>query len=388
MQITEVKDKQDARDFLKVPHIIYQDDPNWIPHLERDVEAVFDPSTNPVFQDGELNRWLLRDGDGRLIGRIAAFYIHKLAHTHKQPTGSIGFFECVHNREAAFLLFDKSREWLQDKGMEAMDGPVNFGEKDRFWGLLVDGFDRPPPYLLNYNLPYYRELFESYGFQNYYNQYVYRAVGGKPLPAVLERKFQRLTENGGYHFESIKINQLDRFAEDFVSIYNKAWGQAHTYFRPMTKTEALNTFHKMKDVIDEDLILFCYHNGHPVAFFIGLPELNQIFRYLNGKLNLIGKLKFLYHQWRGTCRTVYGMVFGVMPEYQNRGLESALAMAVKRNIEQKNRYHDMYITWLGDFNPKMIKIIEHFGADRVFTLVTYRKLFDEQAIFERHPVIG
>jgi hypothetical protein len=86
-------------------------------------------------------------------------------------------------------LFDRCREWLQERGMEAMDGPINFGEKERFWGLLVEGFDRRPTYLLNYNPPYYRELFEAYGFRTFYQQYVYHLDANVKLPPILEEKF-------------------------------------------------------------------------------------------------------------------------------------------------------------------------------------------------------
>jgi len=156
----------------------------------------------------------------------------------------------------------------------------------------------------------------------------------------------------------------------------------------MTMEEAIKSFKEMQSVIDEELIVFGYHQGEPVAFFICLPELNELFRYVNGRLDLMGKIKFLYHRWMGKCQTIYGMVFGVVPEYQNRGLESALIMSLKEIVVRRNRYKAMIITWIGDFNPKMIRIVEHLGAKKMFTLVTCRKLFDEEAVFERHPVVG
>lgn len=180
---------------------------------------------------------------------------------------------------------------------------------------------------------------------------------------------------------------IEKYAEDFMSIYNKAWGQAHKSFKPMTKDQALKSFASMKSIIDEDLIVFGYHHGQPVAFFISIPELNELFRYVNGRLNMRGKLLFLYHRWRRKFTTIYGLVFGIVPEYQNRGLESALIMSLQRKVAEKPHYTNMYITWLGDFNPKMIRIVEHIGAQKAFTLVTYRYLFDPGAAFERHPVL-
>ncbi len=388
MEIVEVSDKKTAKAFLEVPKIIYASDPNWIPHLYRDIEAVFDPRKNLRFQNGEAIRWILRDTEGRLAGRVAAFIDRSLANTFSQPTGGMGFFECIDQQEAAFLLFDTCKEWLAARGMEAMDGPINFGDKERFWGLLVDGFEIPPPYLMNYNPPYYKNLFEAYGFKNYYEQYVYHIESKIELPAILEKKFQRLTETQGYHFEHMRLKHMEKYAEDFMLIYNQAWGEAHNNFQPITKKQVMANFAGMKAVIDEQLIIFGYHHGKPVAFFVSIPELNQIFRYVNGKLNLMGKLKFLYYKWLGKCRIIYGLVFGIIPEYQNRGLESALIMSLKHIVSKRYFYKSMYVTWLGDFNPKIIRIVEHIGAKRALSLICYRHLFDEQATFERHPVIG
>ncbi len=372
---------------MAVPRIIYANDPNWISPLEHDVMAVFDPEENPVCRQGAVCRWVLKNGSGALIGRVAAFVNPNTAHAGKQPTGGMGFFECIHNHNAAFLLFDACKEWLKSKGMKAMDGPVNFGEKERFWGLLTGGFGKSTPYLLNYNPPYYQELFEAYGFKNYYDQFVYHAEASNPLPPILQKKHDRLTESQGYRFEHIRTSRLDQYAEDFATIYNKAWSKAHTHFRPMNKGQAIKMFRKMKNVIDEELIIFGYHHETPIAFFIGLPELNQLFRYVNGRLSIRGKLLFLYHRWRGRCRTIYGLVFGVIPEYHNRGIESALIIALKNIVGRRNHYKDIYITWIGDFNPKMIRIVEFSGAKKTFTLTTYRKLFNPDLVFERHPVV-
>lgn len=387
MQIIEVTDRKAEEAFLRLPRMINKDNPRWIPHLDHDVAAVFDPKKNPQFQSGTLCRWILTDGNGNTIGRVAAFINEKLAYTYKQPTGGMGFFECINNKEAAFRLFDVCREWLQARGMQAMDGPINFGEKDRFWGLMVEGNEKETPYLAPNNPAYYRELFEAYGFQDYYQQFIFSLTSDIQLPPIIEKKFERLTETQGYHFENLHKKNLEKYAEDFMTIYNKAWSDAHESFEPMTREKAIRTFKRMKHVVDEELVIFGYHHGEPVAFFINILELNQIFRYLNGKLNWLGKLKFLYYKWRGKCRVIYGLVFGVIPEYQNRGLESALIMSLKNRVVPKGYYKAMIINWIGDFNPKMVKLMDHIGTEKAYTLITYRKLFSDEIAFERHPVL-
>ena len=126
-----------------MPKKLYKDDKVWVCPLDNDIEAVFDPARNTYFGHGEAERWVLYDDSNNLAGRVAAFYDTLLCNSWDQPTGGMGFFECINDRDSAFLLFDTAREWLKSKGMEAMDGPVNFGENDKYWGLLVNGFTHP-----------------------------------------------------------------------------------------------------------------------------------------------------------------------------------------------------------------------------------------------------
>ncbi len=138
MQMHEVRTEADKRAFLELPVTVYANDPNWIRPLDKDVEEVFDVAKNKFFKQGECERWLLKDSNGKVIGRIAAFTNKK--YKNEQPTGGIGFFECINDQEAADFMFDHCKKWLEARGMEAMDGPINFGERDRWWGLLVKGF--------------------------------------------------------------------------------------------------------------------------------------------------------------------------------------------------------------------------------------------------------
>ncbi|HEX8549239.1 MAG TPA: hypothetical protein VF691_19920, partial [Cytophagaceae bacterium] len=172
MQLLEVKDKAGIKEFLLLPVRLYKSDPNWIRPLDKDIEEIFDPEKNKYFRHGKAIRWILKDENGRTIGRVAAFINNKTAKTTEYITGGIGFFECINDQKAANFLFDTSKKWLEENGMEAMDGPINFGERDKWWGLLVDGFIEPN-YCMPYHFPYYQPLFENYGFKVYFEQYTY-----------------------------------------------------------------------------------------------------------------------------------------------------------------------------------------------------------------------
>ncbi|MBL7756260.1 MAG: hypothetical protein JNL59_02665 [Chitinophagaceae bacterium] len=94
MQLTEVKDTATAKAFLQVNTIINGKDPNYIQPLRKDVEDVFDPAKNKTFRQGQATRWILRDKNGKLIGRIAAFINKKYKNIYDEGTvGGIGFFD-------------------------------------------------------------------------------------------------------------------------------------------------------------------------------------------------------------------------------------------------------------------------------------------------------
>jgi hypothetical protein len=128
MKLTEVKTKAQKRAFLDTARKLYKDDMVWVCPLDNVIEGVFDPDKNVFFKHGEAIRWILQNDQGKLIGRVAAFINRKKAFGYEQPTGGMGFFECIDDQNAAFMLFDKCKSWLAERGMEAMDGPINFGE--------------------------------------------------------------------------------------------------------------------------------------------------------------------------------------------------------------------------------------------------------------------
>src|SRR5688572_29841440 len=138
MRISEVTSPRHIKEFLQLPVKLYKNEPRWIRPLDKDIENVFDRQKNKTFRHGECIRWILSNDAGETIGRVAAFVNQKtVTKGNDQPTGGMGFFDCIQDQAAAFMLFDQCKNWLQQRGMEAMDGPVNFANRDRWWGLLI-----------------------------------------------------------------------------------------------------------------------------------------------------------------------------------------------------------------------------------------------------------
>ncbi|GAB2965642.1 hypothetical protein GCM10027048_39420 [Hymenobacter coalescens] len=388
MQLLEVASPEQAREFVAFPpRTIYRADPNYIRPLDRDIEQVFDRRKNKFFRHGALVRWLLVDDAGRTIGRVAAFINERTAKTFEQPTGGMGFFECIDDQQAATVLLDGCRDWLAARGMQAMDGPINFGDRDQWWGLLIDNFG-PPTYAVNYNPPYYRRLLETYGFQLYFNQYTYFRKVSDPLTPEYQEKAQRLFQNPNYRFEHLRLTHLEKYAEDFRVVYNKAWVK-HLGVKEMSPEQARGIMKKLRPVIDERICWFAYFKDEPVGFLISLPELNELFRYVDGNLNWWGKAKFAFHRWRGAVNTFTGIVFGIAPEHQRKGLESTMALAASKVVQdpRKVRYENFVMNWIGDFNPKMMRVAEQVGGRIWRTHATFRFLFDRSREFTRAEII-
>jgi hypothetical protein len=389
MQIIPVTDNNTARQFIQTAVQIHKNDPNWIRPLNKDIDEVFDKTKNKAFRFGEITRWILKDDEGKLIGRIAAFINKKYKNKGDEvPVGGIGFFECINNQDAADLLFDNARHWLIQHGMEAMDGPINFGERDRWWGLITKGFT-PPLYCMNYNPPYYVTLFENYGFKLFYNQVCFALEAQKQIAQKTRDRHKVLDADPDISCETIKKNNLEKYANDFVEVYNKAWA-GHGGLKQMNKDQVMLMFKKMKPVMDEIITYFAYYKGTAIGMFINLPDINQYFKHMNGKFGLLQKLEFIWRQKFRPARKFVGLVFGIVPEWQGKGIDSYIIGECQKLVQvPPYLYQEYEIQWIGDFNPKMINVAENFGDTyRSRNLVTYRYLFDRTKEFHRHPILS
>ena len=397
MQLTEVKNKQTAKDFIRVNVGINKNDPNYIRPLDKDINDTFDRKKNKTFRFGEATRWILRSDDGKLIGRIAAFTNKKYKNKGDDvPVGGIGFFDCINNQEAADMLFDVAKHWLMQRGMEAMDGPINFGERDRWWGLIVEGSE-PPLYCMNYNQPWCRELFENYGFKNFFNQICFALHAKDKLDQKFYDRHAQCAKDPSFSASHIKKNQLDKFAADFTIVYNKAWA-GHGGLKQLDEKVVRKMFQSMKPVMDEKVSWFAYYKGEPIAIWINLPDLNQWFKHLHGRFSWWHKLKFLWIKSTVKSKKFVGLVFGVVPEFQGKGVDSYIIVEGAKVIQRLNEnngqprvdkllYDEYEMQWIGEFNPKMINVSEALGTYRSRILTTYRYLFDRTKEFKRHPVL-
>jgi GNAT superfamily N-acetyltransferase len=323
MKLIEVTDRKTEKLFLDTARVIYRSDDTWVCPLDNDIRAIFNPETNPYYKHGTASRWVLTGEDNRLIGRIAAFIDFNHANTYDQPTGGIGFFECIDDLLAAEMLFDTAREWLRERGMEAMDGPINFGETDKYWGLLVDGFTHPS-FDVPYNPAYYQGLFEQYGFKVYYKMEGFHYDLTRPLDERFRKIAEWVAAKSGYEFRHFTWKEEDKYVADFAEVFNEAWASFKKNFEPLEPDYIRNVLKKSKVILDEEFIWLAYFEGKPIAIYLMFPDLNQILKHLNGRLDPWSVIKFFWLRRRKTITRAKGLLMGVIPRYQGMGIESVL----------------------------------------------------------------
>ncbi len=385
MNLTKVTDKKGRKEFIEAAKIIYKNNTTWVCPINDEIDAIFDSEKNVYYKHGVAERWVIKDSHNRLIGRIAAFIDYNTSKAEDQPTGGIGFFECINDKEAAFLLFDTTKTWLTSQNVKAMDGPINFGERDSYWGLLVDGFTHPS-YEVAYNHKYYQQLFEAYGFKTYFKQEGFHLDVTKKLDDRFLRIAEWVSQKPGYEFKHFTWKGQDKFTLDFAEVFNTAWDSFKENFEPLKPEYIKKTLKKAKAIIDEEFIWIAYKDGRPIAIYLMYPDLNEILKHMNGNLNIWNKLKFFYLKKKKVITRARGVLMGVIPEFQNLGIESAFIMKIAKALEHKPQYKQIEFSWVGDFNPKMRKIFMSVGCESVKHYVTYRYLFDRNAEFKRYPI--
>ena len=362
LKIIGVVSKRDVKRFHECRRKIYVQDSLFISHLDPDVESLFHKNSNPHLAQGQIKRWIAFV-DGKVCGRIAAFVTPK-------ATG-IGFFDCIDDQELANELFGIAESFLKQLGVLHFQAPINVGERDRYWGLLIEG-NQTPSFQENYNFPYYQKLFENYGFEKIFEQTTSELQPSQIDYDLLEKLAQRAERIPGLRVEHIKFNQLRKFVQDFVVVYNRAWG-SYSYFEEVTEAEILTLFKKMKPILREDMIWFTYVNDKAVAFYVSALDVNPIFKVFNGRFGWYEKLKFLRLKRRYKFKRTRGLVFGVVPEYQKKAVYAPMMKAMFQAFNEDSDLERIELSWIGDFNPTMHALFKRIGAVPSKLHYTYKK---------------
>jgi hypothetical protein len=371
IRIRKVENEQDRMKFIKLPWSIYKEDPFWVPPLIFDVRKNLDPAKNPFFKHAEVALFIA-DKDGTDVGRIAAIKNDNHNNFHKDKAGFFGFFESIDDEEVSDLLLDKACQWVKEKGFDEIIGPVNPSTNDEC-GLLVDGFDSYPVFLMPYNPRHYESKITGFGFEKAKDLYAYyipsEVINDVKLMAKLERMSDLIKKRSDVTTHKLNMKDLTSEVRKIEEIYNSAW-ESNWGFVPITTAEFDYMAESLKMIVDPDLVMFAEVGGVPAGFTLSLPDFNQVLKKMNGRLLPFGFLKILTGKKKIDFLRV--IIMGVKPEFQKKAIDSVFYLETIKN-GNKNGYTGAEISWVLEDNMPMRMTAEKLGARIYKTYRIFRK---------------
>lgn len=386
-----IEENTDWKQWHGVLDVVYAGNKQYIYPLRSDIEDILSDS-NAAHKGSNLKKWVVLDSVGtgaKTIGRIAAFVDEERNEQLEFPVGGIGFFEAIEDAEVAGLLFSAAEEWLRERGVEAVDGPINFGERDKFWGLLVRGW-YPPIFQETYNPPYYRQFFEDNGYVAYEQCLTMRGVVSDFPGERLGKLAARVRERYGLYTRQIDRKNLGQGADDFAQAYNAAFNH-WPYFKPLTGEDIRPTFEQMKPIMDPHLTCIAYtKEGRPIGLAGLIPDINCFLGGVHGKLNWLGLPKFLYRlKFQKQPRNCKGIAFGIAKDYQRQGvyplMVDAMFQSGDRYTSRTYRYVDM--ATIRGHNQIMVDTCRQMNAEIHRVHLAYRKRLMEGATWEPFEMV-
>lgn len=361
IKIKPVISKKELKQFIMLPFKLYKNDPNWVPPLIMDQKNFFNPKKNPYYEHSEVQLFLAYK-DEIIVGRISAQTNTQHNKFHEDKVGFFGFFESINDQAVADKLFTVAYDWLKEKGMDTMRGPMNFSTNNEC-GLLVDGFSTPPFILMTHNHDWYQKLYENFGLAKEMDLLAY-LIPKRPTPERLQRITDKLQKRGRFTVREISSKnkkELRRDLQTVFTVYTKAW-ERNWGFVPMTKREFDHEIDSVIDVVRPEFFYLAFVDDEPAGFYVALPDFNQVLMKMKGKLFPFGIFHYLFGKNKVTAMRVITM--GVIKEYQNRGIDTVFYTKnfMIANEHKKMNIENAEMSWILETNTMMNRIATNLGG--------------------------
>ena len=359
LRVVAVTDKATLRDFLEVPYRLYADDPSWIPPLRFERRQALSPK-HPFFEHATWQGWIVYDGAGP-VGRISAQIDRLYEQQHGERVGYFGMLEARDDQAVFAALFEAAEGWLAGQRAVRAVGPFNLGINQEL-GLLVEGFETPPYFMMPHGLRYYPAAVEAAGYHGVQDLLAYLLAPDFAVPPVMETLVRRLGTR--IRLRKIETRNKDAELETLRDIFNDAWSE-NWGFVPFTREEFSSIGHEMLLLIPDDFIQIAELDGEPAAFIVLLPNLNEAIADLNGRLLPLGWARLL---WRLKVRfpeTGRVPLMGVRRAYHNTRYGPGLAFSVidaVRHPAMREGMREVELSWILEDNMGMRNIIESIGG--------------------------
>mgnify|MGYP002776996109 CR=1 FL=1 len=375
VHILPVSNQAEMELFLDVPAVVYANDPNWVPPLRSSIASQLAP-TNTFRQYGDLQAFIAvrsPNATAKLepVGRIVAAVNRRLIEREGSNIGLFGYFECVDDFAIAQALFNAAIDWLKAQGMTTVRGPIDLSTHNGCL-LLIDGFDSPPLMMMPYNPAYYPTFVEQAGWRKAKDAYAYDFPLDKPLPEEFEKAY-RIACKSGVTFRPLHTKG-EGFQQDCIALYhlfNEAF-VGNWSSTPRTLEEFLEEAKSLQSLVDPDLFPVAEYNGKMIGFWMGLPDYNIALKQINGQLNWLGILKFLWYR----RQINQGRVIAIcsLPEYRHKMVPLGLIyLGMMGGIKKGKPYKRAELSWVYEDNFPSRKLIEASGGKIYKTYRIYEK---------------
>jgi hypothetical protein len=297
------------------------------------------------------------------VGRISAQVDRLHLEYHRDATGFFGLLEAEDDPAVFAALLGAAESWLRSQGMRRVRGPFSLSVNDES-GLLVEGFDSPPVFMMAHGRPYYGARVEQQGYVGIQNLRAYR-VASEKVPEAPIMKAMRERAAGRVTLRTIRRDHLQEDVAIMRDIFNDAWS-GNWGFVPFTEAEFTALGNNIVKIVDTEFVQIAEVDGEPAAMIVLLPNLNEIIKDLNGRLLPFGWLKLLWRMKYAYPRTSRVPLMGVRKQYQRSMLGTALAFIVIDALCQPaiaRGVREVEMSWILESNTRMWKIIEALGSE-------------------------
>jgi hypothetical protein len=370
-QISPVTTDAQKEMFLDVPFKVYKNNPNWVPPITSSIAKQLALKENPFLEYGEFQQFIALSQNGEALGRIVAIINRRLIESEGKNVGLFGYFECVEDFEVANGLLETASGWLRDKGMNFVRGPINLSTHNSCL-FLVDKFDEPPIMMTPYNPPSYPEFMEKAGYYKGNDAYAYDF----PLDVTLDPKFEkgyRIACKSGINFRPLRTKG-EGFEQDCRSLYelfNKAFANNYSA-TPRSEEEFMDEAKELQSLVDPDVFPIAEDNGKMIGCWMGLPDYNIALKHVNGKLNWLGILKFLWYRRQIDQGRV--IVIASLPEYRRKMVPLGLIyLGMQGGIQKGKPYKRAELSFVWEDNSPSRKLVEAAGGKIYKTYRIYEK---------------
>lgn len=374
VDVQPVATPDDLKRFVRFPWRIYAHDPYWVPPIISQIEKRLDTQRNPFWEYAERELFLARR-NGEVVGTVAAIVNHQHNRQLDDQTGFFGFFEAINDERVAEALIAAASDWLRERGMDLIRGPVNGAPTDEV-GVLIAGHDRQPSIWEGHTPPYYRELVERLGFRKYDDYFAYEIWFKdldwdlRNLPSKFWRVAEKVRGKTGVTARKIDVNQWDSEVAKVHYLYNEAFRTIPGHI-DMSLEKFVTMAASLRRFLDPDLVVIAEVDGQPVGFAVALMDVNEaLCHFRSGKLYPWDLIRLKWYT--GRIRTACGKMLGILPEYRARGLEILLGLEFGQHILRKG-YERVELSLLQEKNTMINRLVQRVGAKPYLHYRVYEK---------------